>query len=81
MEPVDLTIQYKGEERQYQATFRRYGYTYRIQVNVADTPVDFEPDEEGQFRAILNEPDRPAYRTMDTRLLQTIAEELQAALK
>ncbi|HJU46006.1 MAG TPA: hypothetical protein VJ647_04435 [Chitinophagaceae bacterium] len=81
MEPVDFTVQYKGKECQYQASFRRYGYTYRIQVNIEDMPVDFEPDEEGQFRAILNEPDSPAYRTMDARLLQTIAEELQAALK
>ena len=81
MEPVDLTIQYKGEERHYQATFRRYGYTYRIQVNIEDLPVDFEPDEEGQFRAIMNEPDKPVYKNMDRRLLQTIADELQTALK
>ena len=81
MEPVDLTVNYKGEERHYEATFRRYGYTYRIQVNVDDMPVDFEPDEEGQFRAIMSEPDKPAYGKMDSGLLQTIADELQATLK
>ena len=81
MEPVDLTIQYKGKECHYQATFRRYGYTYRIQVAIEDMPVDFEPDEEGQFRAIMSEPDKPAYRNMDSGLLQTIADELQTALK
>lgn len=81
MEPVDLTIQYKGEERHYQATFRRYGYTYRIQVVIEDIPVDFEPDEEGIFRAIISDPDNPVYKGLDNELLQIIAEELQSALK
>lgn len=81
MEPVDLTIQYDGKERHYQTTFRRYGYTYRIQVAVENVLVDFEPDEEGQFRAIMSEPDKPEYRSIDRGLLQTIADELQTALK
>lgn len=80
MEPLDFTIEFKGKTRRYTASLYRYGYTFRIQVDIEEHQVYFEPDEEGQFRALFEENSTKVSPPLDGELVKAIAAELQAAL-
>lgn len=72
-----LPITYQGNEFEFKARFERWGYTHRIAVLVDERTYTFEPDEEGDYRAIFTDnakqdiPESPV-------LLQLIAEKLKA---
>ncbi len=53
-----------------------YGYSYKIEVNIFDQLVAFEPDEEGAFRAVINYDDLQQGITPDKALLEAITAEL-----
>ena len=52
-ETFTLPIHYKGRETSFEFTFRKLGYTYKIFATIDGHPMQFEPDEEGSFRATL----------------------------
>ena len=81
MEGIEFTIHYKGTERQFLAVPKKYGYTFRIEVKIDETPVIFEPDEEGQVRALLTPSDGRLANNIDPTLIEAIAAELQEALR
>ena len=78
-EKFTLTVDYKNTERIFEAELRVYGYTYKIAMQVDDTEILFERDEEGNFRALLPEADKQ--KMPDRHLLQLITEELERLLK
>ena len=51
-DPFTLTINYKGEERDFTAQLLLQGYTHKFKVLIDQLEVFFEPDEEGIYRAI-----------------------------
>lgn len=51
-----LPVVYKQQQLHFQTHLIRYGYTYRFNVDVHGTNVYFEPDEEGGYRAIIEDP-------------------------
>lgn len=64
-EPFILTV----NDQEYKARFERWGYTHRFAVLIDETTVTFEPDEEGGYRAISEQP-------VKASLLQAISEKL-----
>ena len=77
----ELPIDYNGKEYLFSASLITYGYSYKIAVTVFDTIINFEPDEEGSFRA-LTDPEEIKHNTAITKaLLQTIAETLHELLR
>lgn len=77
----ELPIHYNGEDHLFPASLITYGYSYKIAVTVFDTIINFEPDEEGNYRAIVS-PEEIKHNTSITKaLLQTIAETLQELLR
>jgi hypothetical protein len=50
----DLPVVYKGEEVLFPARLLQTGYTHRFEVDVYGTPVYFEPDEERNYRALVD---------------------------
>lgn len=68
-EPFKLAVIYQGEEQEFKARFERWGYTHRMAVLIGETTVNFEPDEEGGYRALGD-------GQVATGLLQAIAEKL-----
>jgi hypothetical protein len=54
-----------------------YGYSYKIEVNVFDTIIYFEPDEERNYRALIDADELQKSGSIDKQLLQLIAEELE----
>ncbi|MDO3627536.1 hypothetical protein [Mucilaginibacter sp. BT774] len=55
-EPFNLPIIYQGAEQELKARFERWGYTHRFAVLIGETTVTFEPDEEGCYRALADQP-------------------------
>ena len=54
-EGFKLPIVYQGQEREFEATFIATGYTHKFHVDIEGVGVYFEPDEERNYRAILDE--------------------------
>ncbi|HEY1022013.1 MAG TPA: hypothetical protein VGE06_06855, partial [Flavisolibacter sp.] len=55
MEDVfDLPVLYKDEALLFPARLQQTGYTHRFEVDVYGTTVYFEPDEERNYRAVLD---------------------------
>jgi hypothetical protein len=81
-DPFILTISYKGQDRDFEAELLQMGYTHKFHVIIEDADIFFERDEEGNYRAILQEnPDEKGPRkTPDPELLRLIAEKIEAIL-
>lgn len=74
-----LTIDYKGEPRHFNAKLLVQGYTHKFCVTVNETEIFFEPDEEGQYRAIkMPCQQEQQFGKMDASLLQAIAQKIEA---
>jgi len=70
-EPFNLPVTYKGEELELKARFERWGYTHRFVVLFGETTVTFEPDDEGNYRAL-------GEGQIEIGLLQMVASKLAA---
>jgi hypothetical protein len=77
----ELPILYNGKELSFSGSLITYGYSYKIAMDIFDTPVNFEPDEEGSYRALINPEEIKDNPAITKALLQTIAEALQEALQ
>jgi len=74
-----LTVQYKNQDRDFDAELRMLGYTHKIAIIVDEVEIIFEPDEERNYRAVVLEDNKQ--KLHDPELIKTIALELQAAFK
>jgi len=75
----ELPVTYKGEEILFPAKFQFLGYTHRFLVGVYGEEIVFEPDEERNYRALLEANKLTKHLTLD--LLQAIAEALAFHMK
>ena len=78
---LEIPVMYQGEELSFPAKVLMTGYTHKIQVEVAGQQIMFEPDEERNYRAILDANLLDKGSKLDVRLLQSIAEVLESVLK
>jgi len=77
-----LSVNYKGEQKDYPARLLLQGYTYKICVIVDDMEVYFEPDEEGSFRVVkMPGQDDKKLENMDKGLLQGLSERIEKVVK
>jgi len=53
-EGFELPVMFKGEELLLAAKLIRFGYSYRIEVEVNGAVVSFERDEERNWRALVD---------------------------
>lgn len=72
----DITIHHKGEPTLFTGEFIPAGFSYKIIVDVNGHPVSFEPDEERNFRALVNADDQWKISTADKAVMEGIAAEL-----
>ncbi len=54
MDDFELPVKYKDQELTYPGHFRRWGYSYRIELEVDGFIIYFEPDEERNWRAMMD---------------------------
>ncbi|WP_158829121.1 hypothetical protein [Mucilaginibacter lacusdianchii] len=73
-EPFILEVDHENQVLALQSAFQRYGFTYRITVQVGEVTYLFEKDEKGEYRAFTEsgERERP-----DKALLKAIAAKLK----
>jgi len=78
---LEIPVTYKGEELCFPAKLLMTGYTHKIQVEVAEQLIMFEPDDEGNYRAILDQSQLEKGTKVDVPLLQAIAQVLESVVK
>lgn len=77
-EPFDLPVEYNGKKLIFRARLLRRGYSYKIHVQVDRQEIIFEPDEERNFRAIIeNEIDS----NVSIDIIRAIGEALERNLR
>ena len=78
---LEIPVTYKGEEFSFPAQLIMSGYTHKIQVEVGDQLIMFEPDEERNYRAILDAALLDKGTKVDVGLLQAIAAVIESVVK
>jgi hypothetical protein len=78
-EPFDLPVIYKGQELLLPAQLIQQGYTHKFRVMIKDVEVYYEPDEEGNYRALVDPETLP--KSLEPELLQIVAESIEAILR
>ncbi len=63
----------KGEEKSFKASLQVTRYTHRFIVDVNGRDIIFEPDEERNYRAVLNYEDTNNITNIDRELLKAIS--------
>ena len=53
-EQFELPVEYKGQQHIFKATLLVYGLSHKFSVDVNGQVIVFEPDEERNYRAVLN---------------------------
>lgn len=77
-ESFELPVEFDGRELVFQAVFYRSGYSYRIVVDVDGRAVQFEPDEERNFRAVMGDGEAGQ---VSLPKLQAVAKALEQAFR
>ena len=78
-DPFILSVNYKGEMRDYQAQLIIQGYTHRYKILIGEAEIFFEPDEEDSYRAIsMQAQDQKVSERIDRELLFALQQELQS---
>ncbi len=70
----ELPVAYKGEEVLLPAKLVQMGYTYKIYVQAEGREIILEPDEERNFRVVIENPDGS---TISLDLVKAISEALE----
>ncbi len=76
----DLPVTYEGKGLLFLAKLLLLGYTCKFAVDVNGTKVLYEPDEERNYRAIV-EPIKLEDRKIDVGLLKAIAGAIELIVK
>ena len=50
----ELPVRYRNQDLNYPGYFKRRGYSYRIEMQIDGFVIYFEPDEERNWRAIMD---------------------------
>jgi hypothetical protein len=81
-ESFEMEVSYKNTEIVFPAVLQRVGYSYRIVVQINETSVCFEPDEERNFRVVMmpGQPEREMER-IDKALLALLHDRLVELLR
>ncbi len=72
MDEFDLPVTFKGMEEVFKVQLHITGYTYRLVVDVHGQSINFERDEEGNFRALLDYNDVENSGNVDLGLVKAI---------
>lgn len=80
-EDFELPVYFKGNQLMLQARLLRFGYTYRIEVDVEELKISFEKDDEQNWRALLSHVALEQHKTVNIDLLQAIVAAIDDVLK
>ena len=72
----DLPVWYHGKELFFPAELFKTGYTHKIKLLINETEVLFEPDEERNYRSVIQSAHDSKTPNLKPDLLQAIVETL-----
>lgn len=76
-ETFEIPVVYKDEQLYFPARLIQAGYTHRFDVTIGEHEIQFEPDEEGRYRALMNA-DQLNKTNIDIGLLEATAEAIES---
>ena len=77
----ELPVNFNGKNLTFPAKLLNYGYTVKLEVDIEDTKVLFEPDEERNWRALISFEDLQANKKLNPELLKVIAQVIETITK
>jgi len=80
-EQFELPVDYKDEKHFFKATLNIYGYTHKFHVDVNGQTIIFEPDEERNYRAVLNYDEIENSKSIDIELIKKITKAIEEVVK
>jgi hypothetical protein len=76
-----LPVNYNGKDLLFPAKLVRFGYSYRIEVEMNGEIISFEKDEERNWSALAENHDMGKSNSIDQQLLPAIADSLDDVLE
>lgn len=80
-EEFEIPVDYNGKELTFKGLLLNFGYTHKIQVDVNGIDVIFEPDEERNYRIVVDPDHLEGKKKLDVNLLQAILATLESAAR
>ncbi|MFT3749109.1 MAG: hypothetical protein QM768_12360 [Agriterribacter sp.] len=77
LEPFELPVQFGDQTILLPAELKIWGYSHRILVKLHEQVIIFEPDEERNYRALIEDTGKPPAPEM----LKAITESIEAIFK
>jgi hypothetical protein len=76
---LTLPLTYEGKEMEFEVRVYQYGYIHQVEVWVEGIAVQFELDDEQNYRALVSpEQMEQSRKKLSLGLLQAIAEQLES---
>jgi predicted phosphodiesterase len=80
-EQFELPVDYKDQQRMLKASLIVTGYTHKFNIDVNGQIIIFEPDEEKNYRAVLNYDEIANGKNIDVEFLKNIAKSIEKLVK
>jgi hypothetical protein len=80
-EPFELPVTYKGKELSFTSRLLVLGYTHKFSVNVKGQEPFFKPDDNGDYRALIDPSKEDEYKKIDMELLKAIAQAIEVVIR
>lgn len=80
-ESFELPVSFKDETYFFSSRLLQCGYTHKFVVDVNEQTVYFEPDEERNYRAIIETADIKSNKGFNLELLKAVAHAIEAFAK
>ena len=77
-ELFSISVSYLGKEYTFEARLATVGYPHEFFVLINGMEVIYEPDEERNYRVILNETDRAKVKDSDVELIKAVGDKIQS---
>jgi hypothetical protein len=73
----ELPVNWRNEEMLYKARLVKLGYGFKMEVDVDERSIIFEPDEEGNWRAVNDASGIEKEKGPDPSLLKAMSESIE----
>jgi len=76
-----IDVDFRGKDYSFEAILVAVGYIHKFRIVINGVEVTFEPDEERNYRAILNTSDQSSIKGVDIELIKAVGEKIQSILQ
>jgi len=77
----ELTVTHNDKQITFNCQLLNYGYSYKIEVDIMESKILFEPDEERNWRALISYEEIERNKKISKELLSIIASAIDDILK